>query len=418
MRLVVIGGVAAGLSAAARAKRLDPSLEVTVLEKGEQVSLGACGLPYLIEGQVRDWRQLIGFTPETFRQLKNVTVRTRAEAVAVAHARREVTLATGERVHYDKLVVATGARARCPEGCMALHSLEDGVRLWELLRERKPGKAVVVGAGYIGLELAGALRGRGWGVTLVDRNTDLLHREDAELTALLRRLLERHGIELMLGHEGEAPEAELRLHATGMQPNTALAESAGIELGRTGAIRVSEHMETNLHGVYAAGDCAETRHRVTGAAVWIPLGTTANKMGRVAGANAAGRRERFGGVVGTSIVRVCGVGVALTGLSVAQAQRAGLRPAAVRIASRDKTSYFRGRPVTVELVADRGTGRLVGASVIGEYGVEGRINVLATALQARMTVADLLELDLAYAPPYAPVMDAVLIAAQQLAKEL
>jgi NADPH-dependent 2,4-dienoyl-CoA reductase/sulfur reductase-like enzyme len=275
-----------------------------------------------------------------------------------------------------------------------------------------------LGAGYIGIELAGALRAQGWQVTLAGRSEHLLGRDDAELTATLRRMMERHGVRMLLGYEGPPIEAELTVHAMGLQPNVTLAENAGVELGRTGAIRVTDRMETNLTGVYAAGDCAETLHRVTGAPAWIPLGTTANKMGRVAGANVAGRRERFGGVVGTSIVRVCGLGVALTGLSQAQAREAGFRPAAVRVQSRDRASYFRGRPVTVELVADRGTGRMLGGTVLGEYGVEGRINVVATALQARMTVEDMLGLDLAYAPPYAPVMDPLLVAAQQLAKEL
>ena len=418
MRLVVIGGVAAGLSAAARAKRLDASLEVLVLEKGDQISYSACGLPYLLEGQVRDWRQLVGFTADEFLRAKNVSVRTSTEVAAIAHSRREVTTHSGEKLHYDKLVVATGARARCPEQCMPLHTLADGVRLWEHLRQTPPARAVVLGAGYIGIELAGALRARGWGVTLVDRSEHLLQRDDTELTATLRRVMERHGVRVLLAHNGPPPEAELTVHATGLQPNVTLAEGAGIELGRTGAIRVTERMETNLAGVFAAGDCAETLHRVTGSPTWIPLGTTANKMGRVAGANVAGRRERFPGVTGTSILRACGLGVAFTGVSQAQARQAGFRPAAVRIQSRDRAAYFRGRPVTVELVADCETGRLLGGSVLGEYGVEGRINVLATALQARMTVEDLLGLDLAYAPPYAPVMDALLVAAQQLVKEL
>jgi len=418
MRLVVIGGVAAGLSAAARAKRLDPSLDVVVLEKGEHISLGACGLPYLIEGQVRHASQLFAYTPESFRIAKNVSVRTRAEAAAIAHSRREVILSSGERIHYDKLVIATGARARAPEGCLALHSLADAERLDAILRGMPPARATITGAGYIGLELAGALRARGWRVTLTDRCGDLLQRGDAELTAILRRHLERHGVTVLLDHTGPMPDAELAIHATGLAPNTTLAESAGVQLGSTGAIRVTEHMETNLTSIYAAGDCAETRHRVTDAQVWMPLGTTANKMGRAAGANAAGHRERFAGITGTSLVRVCGLGVALTGLSPAQARLAGFGPVSVRIQSRDRATYFRGRPVQVELTADRSTGRLLGASVLGEYGVEGRINVLATALQARMTIAALLELDLAYAPPYAPVMDAILIAAQQLSKEL
>jgi len=189
-------------------------------------------------------------------------------------------------------------------------------------------------------------------------------------------------------------------------------------LGQSGAIRVNDRMETSLGGIYAAGDCAESMHLVTGRHCWIPLGTTANKMGRVAGACAAGARERFPGVVGTSIVRVCGLGVAITGLSAAQARREGLQPVSVWTKSRDRARYFRGRPVEVELVADRASGRLLGGCVVGEQAVAGRINVIATALHARMSLEDFSQLDLAYAPPFAPVWDPVLMAARQLRKRL
>lgn len=189
-----------------------------------------------------------------------------------------------------------------------------------------------------------------------------------------------------------------------------------MQLGRTGAIRVDEHMETNLPGVYAAGDCAEARHLVTGRPAYIPLGTTANKMGRVAGANAAGRRERFAGVVGTAIVNVFGLGVALSGLSVEQARHEGFSPVSARITASSRAGYFDGRPLTVELIADSGTRRLLGGAVWGDDGVAGRINVIATALHNRMRVEELEQLDLAYAPPFATVWDPVLIAAQQLSK--
>jgi NADPH-dependent 2,4-dienoyl-CoA reductase/sulfur reductase-like enzyme len=209
---------------------------------------------------------------------------------------------------------------------------------------------------------------------------------------------------------------ELVILATGLRPNVEIAVEGGVEVGRTGAIRVDEHMETNLPGVFAAGDCAEAPHLVTGRPAYIPLGTTANKMGRVAGANAAGRRERFGGVVGTAILNIFGMGVAFSGLSVEHARREGFSPVSARIAAPSRPGYFGGKPITVELVADAATRRLLGGSVWGEDGVEGRINVIATALHNRMRVEDLEQLDLAYAPPFATVWDPVLIAAQQLIK--
>jgi NADPH-dependent 2,4-dienoyl-CoA reductase/sulfur reductase-like enzyme len=426
MRLLVIGGVAAGLSAAARARRIDPSLEIVVLEKGADVSYGACGLPYYLEGRVARAEQLIVHTPEYFRKERNIAVRTGSRVVSFSHARREVTLegARGERVHYDRLVIATGARPSPPdfEGAalphvFALHTLADGERLKAYLRDRQPKRAVVIGAGYIGLESADALRRNGLAVTVVEQSGHVLGREDAWITKAVGERLERFRVELQLNTRvADVERYELAIVATGLQPNVQIAADAGIETGRTGAIRVDEHMETNLPGVYAAGDCAETRHLVTGRPAYIPLGTTANKMGRVAGANAAGRRERFGGVVGTAVVNVFGMGVAFSGLSAAHARREGFSPVSARITARSRAGYFDGQPITVELVADAASRRLLGGSVLGEDGVEGRINVIATALHNRMRIEDLEQLDLAYAPPFATVWDPVLIAAQQLLK--
>jgi len=424
MRLLVIGGVAAGLSAAARARRLDPGLEIVVLEKGPAISYGACGLPYYVEGRIRRAGELIVYTPEYFRKARNITVRTGARVISIAHPRREAVLENGERVHYDRLVIATGARPRRVDipgagqpHVFTLHTLDDAERLKAYLREKQPKRAVVVGAGYIGLEAADALRRNGLAVTLVEQSAHVLHRGDAELTKAVQERLERFRVALCWN--ARAPEIgsyDLAVLAVGLQPNVEIAVEAGVELGRTGAIRVDERMETNLSGVYAAGDCAEALHLVTGRPAYIPLGTTANKMGRVAGANAAGGRDRFGGVVGTAIVNVFGMGVAITGLSVEQARREGFAPVSARITARSRQSYFGGRPITVELVADSGTRRLLGGSVWGEEGVEGRINVIATALHNRMRVEDIEQLDLAYAPPFATVWDPVLIAAQQLSK--
>jgi NADPH-dependent 2,4-dienoyl-CoA reductase/sulfur reductase-like enzyme len=415
----VIGGVAAGLSAAARARRLDASLEIIVLEKGETVSYGACGLPFFIEGRVRQAEQLVVYTPEYFRKERNITVRTNAEVVAIQHARREVHLRSGERVHYDRLVIATGARpVQAPEkpNEFTLHTIDDARRLKEFLKNERPRRATIIGSGYIGLEAADALRRNGLAVTIYDHNPNILRRDDPVMTDAVRKHLERFHIDLHMGEDGVREGAGVVILAQGIRPNVELATDAGVELGRTGAVRADERMQTNLSGVFAAGDCAETVNIVTGCPAWLPLGTTANKMGRVAGANAAGGRERFPGIAGTMIVNVCGLAIGQTGLSPAQARAAGFDPVHARIDSLDRPRYFQGKIMTVELVADRQSGRLLGGAVIGEEGVAGRLNVIATALHNRMRADDLEMLDLCYAPPFAPVWDPVLIAAQQLVK--
>ncbi len=433
MQLVVIGGVAAGLSAAARARRLDRSLRITVLEKGPDISYAACGLPYLVEGRVRSPGELVVYTPEYFRRERDIEVRTGAEVVAIAHPRRELALAGGERVRYERLIVATGARPNTSgiagtdqPHVFPLNTLGDAVGLREFLEKSRPRRAVVVGAGYIGLEAVEALRARGLRVSLVFAGEHVLGREDPELTRAVLSHLERNRVEVrgqtivkQIEPDRVAGVAcELVILAAGLKPNVDLAAEAGVRLGPTGAIQVTDRMETNLFAVFAAGDCAETHHLVTGRPVWIPLGTTANKMGRVAGASAAGRRERFAGIVGTSIVRVCGLGIGMTGLSLSQARREGFDAVSASIQARDRAGYFRGRTTTVELVADRPSGRLLGALVVGEEGVAGRINVVAAALHARARLEDFEQLDLAYAPPFAPVWDPLLLAAQQLRQRL
>jgi len=424
MRLLVIGGVAAGLSAAARARRIDAGLDILVLEKGATISYGACGLPYYIEGRVPHASQLIVHTPESFLKERGVQVRTGARVVSISHARREVTLDGGERVHYDRLVVATGARPRSAEFPSArlphvftLHTLEDAQRLKAFVRDRQPAKALVIGAGYIGLESADALRRNGLAVTVAEQGADVLGRGDPQLTQAVRERLERFRVQLLLNTSiTDLAGWDLVILANGLRPNVEVAAEAGVELGRTGAIRVDDRMETNLPGVYAAGDCAETLHLVTQRPAYVPLGTTANKMGRVAGANAAGRRERFGGIVGTAVLNIFGLGVGFSGLSAPQARREGFSPVSATITAASRAAYFNGRPLSLELIADASTRRLLGGAVRGEDGVEGRVNVIATALHNRMRVDDLEQLDLAYAPPFATVWDPVLIAARQLSK--
>ena len=433
MRLVVVGGVAAGLSAAARARRMDPELDILVLEKGPRISYGACGLPYFVEGRVREIDELVVYTPEYFRKERRIEVRTGARVAAVSHPRREVHLESGERIRYDRLAFATGARCDTSKIAGAdrphvftLHTTCDAERMRAFLREKRPQTAVVIGAGYIGVEAADALRRNGLRVHVLERSRNALLRGDEALTAAVKAQLEAHGVELSCGTEARAIEAgqvagvacDMVVVAAGFKPNTELAAEAGVEIGPAGAIRTDDRMETGLRGVFAAGDCAEATHLVSGRPAWIPLGTTANKTGRVAGANAAGGRERFAGIVGTSIVGIFGMGFATTGFSVAQARAEGFSPVAARIEARTRPRYYGASKTTVELVADRDTRRLVGGTVIGEDGAAGRINVIAAALQARLRVEDFEQLDLAYSPPFSPVWDPLLIAAQQLAKSL
>lgn len=426
MALVVIGGVAAGLSAAARARRLSPDLEIIVLEKGPVISYGACGLPYFVEGRIHRPQDLIVYTPEYFRKERNVDVRINSRVVSISHPKREVTLESGARVRYEHLVIATGARcdtcslSTLPPHAFTLHTLDDAERLRAFIREKQARNAVVVGAGYIGLEAADALRRNGLRVTVLERSQNLLLRNDDWWTALVRKQLTTYGVELQCGVNVQALDfpADVIVLASGFRPNAELAAEAGIEVGRTGGIRTDDRMETNLRGVFAAGDCAEVNNIVTGRPTWIPLGTTANKTGRIAGANAAGGRERFPGIVGTSIVKVFDWAVATTGLTATQARAESFSPIAAQVEAKSKPGYFDGTKTHVELVADRSTRKLLGGSVVGEEGAAGRINVIATAIEAGMRVDQFEQLDLAYSPPYATVWDPLLIAAQQLLKEM
>jgi NADPH-dependent 2,4-dienoyl-CoA reductase/sulfur reductase-like enzyme len=284
----------------------------------------------------------------------------------------------------------------------------------------------VIGAGYIGVEAADALRRNGLLLTVLERSQSLLLRGEPSFTSAVRKQLEDHGVELRCGFTVQSIEpdrvgdipCDMVVVSAGFKPNVEIAAEAGIDIGRTGAIRTDDHMETNLRGVYAAGDCAEVNHLVTGRPTYIPLGTSANKAGRVAGANVAGARERFPGVVGTSIVGIFGMAFATTGLSLDQARAEGFSPVAARIEAQARPRYFQGKKTTVELVADRSTRRLLGGCVIGEEGAAGRIDVIATALQSRLRVDDFEQLDLAYSPPFSTVWDPLLVAAQQLVKEL
>jgi len=439
--VIIIGGVAAGMSAASKAKRVDPELEITVYEKTRFVSYGSCGLPYFISGIARDYRELIARTPEEFAS-QGIEARTKHEVKSIDLSKREVEVADLEggttfRKGYDVLVIATGSRPSVPDiegielpNIFTLGNLEEGIALRSFLDEARPRRAVIVGGGYIGLEMAEAFVTRGLQVTLIERAPQLLLNFDPDMAELVRKELEGKGVEVVIGDgvasfdgdgggvrrvltgSGGGFDCDFVLLAVGIKPNASLARGAGIELGRTGAIAVNERMLTDHHNVYAAGDCVETKHLVTMRKVYIPLGTTANKQGRVAGENLAGGNAKFRGVVGTAVTKVFDLTAARTGITEKESEGLGFRATSVSVKVPSRASYYDSPPpVHVKLIFERGSGRLLGGQMVGADCVAKRIDVLATALHAGMTVEDLSRLDLSYAPPFAPVWDPILVAA-------
>jgi CoA-dependent NAD(P)H sulfur oxidoreductase len=446
-RLVVVGGVAAGLSAASRARRVNPRLEILVYEKGPDISYSACGLPYFIGGAVSQADSLRVYSPEFFRAKRNIQIFTHQEVAEISPSPRRVTVAVRggglEEVAYDHLILATGAEPARPPihgldlgGVFHVNNLEATLALQRFLESARPRTAAIIGGGYIGLEMAEALTRRGIQVTILERSAGLFEAVDEEAAARVEQEVTARGVRVVKGaavaallgnaqaavrrvawENGES-EAECVILATGVRPRTRLAEEAGIRLGSTGALAVNEYMETSVAGILAAGDCAETTHLVSGRPVYVPLGTTANKQGRVAGENAAGGRARFAGIVGTAAVKVFSLEVARTGLSRAQARNAGFSPRVASVRARERAGYLGGKEILVQMVADGSSGRLLGAQMVGEQGVAKRIDVLATALHARLTVEQVAGLDLSYAPPFSAVWDPVLIAAQEMLREL
>ncbi|WP_293178829.1 FAD-dependent oxidoreductase [Oceanithermus sp.] len=438
-RLVVIGGVAAGMSAAAKAKRSNPELEVVAFEKSHYVSYGACGLPYYLAGWIENVEKLVARTPEKFAK-QGVTALVRHEVVEVDYEGRRVRVAALDEGRefwqpFDYLVVSTGARPVVPplegaglEGVFTLRQPEDGVAIRAALADAR--RTVIVGGGYVGLEVAEAFRAQGKEVTLIELEPRVLPGADPEVSELVREELERNGVEVLTGTRveafagdgrvervvtsaGELP-ADLVLLSVGIRPNVELATSFGVATGPTGAIAVDEQLRTNLESVWAAGDVAESRHLLTGQPYWLPLGDVANKHGRTAGTVIAGKKAAFKGVVGSAITKVFERAIAFTGLSEADAKAAGFDAKSVWIKSADRAHYYPNpHPLHVKLVYEAGSGRLLGAQLVGHFNDALRIDVVATLLHRGGTVEDLRALDLAYAPPFSPVWDPLLVAANQ-----
>ncbi len=443
--LLVIGGDAAGMSAASQARRLlgPGELAITVLERGGTTSYAACGIPYWVAGLVADRARLVARRAEEFRAKQSIEVLLGTEAVAIDTAARTVRardLATGaETDHaYDDLLVATGAVPVLPPlpgldapGVMPVRTLDDGQALLDALADRGPRRAVVVGGGYIGIEMAEALRLRGLDVTLVDLAPQPMTTLEPDLGGRVADALRADGVDLRLGTPLTGVEvgsdgwvravttpdatidADLVVLGTGVRPGSDLAAAAGLPIGPSRGIVTDRRMRTPVDGVWAAGDCAETVHRVTGRPVSFALGTVANKQGRVAGLNLGGGVAEFPGVLGTAITKYHDLEVARTGLSLREAAAAGIDAVATSAESSTRAHYYPdATPITVLLVTERGTGRLLGGQIVGGPGAGKRIDTIATALWNGMTVDELVHLDLAYAPPFSPVWDPVLTTAR------
>lgn len=438
--LVIIGGVAAGMSAASKARRLQPDLPIVVFEKSGFVSYGACGMPYYLSGVIPDHNKMVIRTPEKYRQKMDIAVRIHHEVLAIDVKAKHVhvkNLTTGETLlqPYSKLVYATGARPIVPDlpgislpGVHTLRTMEDGLALKRAVDNPELKRIVIVGGGYIGLEVAENLRLLGKEVRILEQAERVLINFDPDFSALVHKELLREGVLVhteepivaFLGEErlsavrtdkGEY-QCDLAVLSGGVRPNCELASAAGIKTGVKGAVVVDRQMRTNIPDVYAAGDCAETYHRLLEKNVYIPLGTAANRQGRLAGQVACGQPEDFPGVLGTATAKIFDLAVALTGLTEQVAKEEGFAAMATTVTTLDHAIYYPNpRKIMIKLVYERKTSRLLGGQIIGYEGVAHRADILACAITAGMTLADLGEVDMCYAPPYKGVWEAVVVAA-------
>ncbi len=446
-KLLVIGGVAAGPKAAAKARRCDPEMEIVIYQEEDDISYAGCGLPYYVSGVIKDREELVSRTPGKFAQdgirvLKN----RRIEKIDLKNS-----ALTGRRVgsgeaftdRFDRLVIATGAYPIRPriEGIdlgnvFYLRSIFDADAIFERVRTETVRNVVIAGGGYIGLEMAESLVGLGKKVTIVELAPQILTLFDEDFAGILKQYLEKkrvtiftsEGIQALKGREkvvthvqtaARLLEADAVLMSLGIRPQVELAKQAGLRIGETGAIWVNEKMETSAEGIYAVGDCAETTHLITGKKVWIPLGSTANKQGRVVGVNVCGGNATFPGVMGTTVFKTFDFNVAKTGLSMKEAEKEGFHPVQAVVRGFDRAHYYPGRKESsLKVVADKETGRVLGGQAVGEGPSDKFIDILAMALHGKMTCRELAAVDLAYAPPYSPVLSPIIVAANVLMNKL
>ena len=437
MKVVIVGGVAGGATAAARIRRLDEQAEITVFERSGYVSYANCGLPYFIGDVITDPEELTLQTPESFYERFRVQMKVRHEVTAILPEKKSVrvkNLETGEEFEesYDKLLLSPGARPTQPrlqgtdlDRVFTLRTVEDTTRIKDYVNQKKPRSAVLAGGGFISLELAENLRHLGLDVTIVQRPMQLMNPFDADMAAFIHAEMRKGGVRLALGQtvdgfveaDGgvdvllrDAPplHADMVVLAIGVTPDTALAKDAGLELGLKGSILVNDRMETSVPDIYAVGDAVQVRHLVTGADSVISLAGPANKQGRIAADNICGRDSRYPGSLGSSVIKLFDLTAASTGVNETNAKKAGLNADKLFLSPMNHAGYYPGgETMTMKIVFEKETWRLLGAQIVGGAGVDKRIDVLATAIQNRMDVRDLQTLQLAYAPPYGSAKDAV-----------
>ncbi len=440
-RLVVIGGVAAGMSAAAKARRTDPDMVIEVYTNDEFISYAGCGLPYFIGNVIPKQSMLIARTIEQFAE-QNIQVFTQMKVTKINKEEKTITAenmlsAETTIVAYDKLLIATGARPVIPpwegvnlKGIFPLRTIHDSQNIRSYLTEYQPKRAVIIGGGYIGLEMVENLLAHNCEVMVVEQNEHIIPNMDKDMAALVSDYLGAQGVTVRAGEsvtsfKGEERvsevitdrgiiEADLVIMSVGVRPNSEIASEAGIELGFRGAIRVNNRMETNVPDIYAAGDCAATFHLVSEQEVYIPMGTTANKQGKTAGENLAGGNANFKGVLGTGIAGIIDMEISRTGLSEKECQALGIEYISQMIKSKTKAHYYpTADNIWVKLVVDKNSRRILGAQIVGFAGAAKRIDIIAAAITLRSTIEDIIDMDLAYSPPFSPVWDPILTALNQ-----
>ena len=437
MKIVIVGGVAGGATAAARIRRLDERAEILVFERSGYISYANCGLPYYIGGVIENPEELTLQTPESFFSRFRITMKVHHEVIAVHPERKYVSvrnLESGEVFEepYDKLLLSPGAKPTQPrlpgigpEKMFTLRTVEDTFRIKEFIHQNNPKSAVLAGGGFIGLELAENLRELGMEVTIVQRPKQLMNPFDTDMASFIHSEMRRHGVRLALGHtvEGfeekdggieillkdEAPlHADMVVLAIGVTPDTALAREAGLELGIKGSILVNDRMETSMPDIYAVGDAVQVKHAVSGQDALISLAGPANKQGRIAADNICGGDSRYPGSQGSSVIKVFDLTAAVTGLNERNAKAAGIETDKVILSPMSHAGYYPGgRLMTMKVLFEKKTYRLLGAQIVGSEGVDKRVDVLAAAIHVRIKATELQELDLAYAPPYSSAKDPV-----------
>ena len=445
MKIVILGGVAAGAKAAAKARRLLPDAEIDLYTDDTHISYSSCGLPYYIEGNFEDYRLLLVVSPEEFEK-KNVHVHLKNRAVKIIPEAKQVLIQdlTTQRaylVDYDKLIIAIGARPIIPKiknvnlpNIFTLRKIEDGIAIKEMAL--KSTHATIVGGGYIGIELLEALVKQNLKVTLIEYSSCVMTTFDEDMSKLIQEQLNSisnnrfkimtseivtefsgdiDGVKSVKTGTGKVFDTDFVVLCTGATPNVEIAKDAGIDLGVTGAIKVNEKMETSIKDVYACGDCVEEHLVVSNSKIWLPLGSNANKEGRTAAINACGGDDKFFGVLGSSVTRCLDLTMSMTGLTEKRAAMLGYTPVSVTVTKNDKVGYMPNvNNITLKLIADYNTGKLLGAQAVGAGDADKRINALAAALLGGMAVGEFYKNDLTYAPPFSPTIDPLLNASQIL----